>query len=75
VVDDWNEHEQQEPGDEPAEQSWSVEHPLGDPEAWRGGAADEDADAWRGTEPPSEWPEWDAGPEYQMWKRKADGEL
>lgn len=44
---------------------------LADGEAWRGcGSVDDDA--WRGDAHSGEWPEWNAGPEYQMWKRLAD---
>ena len=75
VVFDRNEREPWQSDDEPEDASWSLEHPLGDPEAWRGDADSTDAesaDAWRESPAGSEWPEWDAGPEYQMWKRIAE---
>lgn len=44
---------------------------LGDDDAWRGcGAVDDES--WRGSAHAGEWPEWNAGPEYLMWKRRAD---
>ncbi|HEX6966767.1 MAG TPA: hypothetical protein VF166_13310 [Gemmatimonadaceae bacterium] len=69
-----NEREPWQPDDESTEDGWSLEHPLGDPDAWRGEAMSDAGNAWR--EPPAwtEWPEWNAGPEYQMWKRMAEEE-
>lgn len=74
MVDDRNEREPWEPDEESVSEPWLLEHPLGDPDAWRGESASDDADAWRDTPTWSEWPEWSAGPEYQMWKRIAEGE-
>jgi hypothetical protein len=56
--------------------AWSPEISLGDPESWRGTVhpagerwrASEDDDQWNA------WPEWSAGPEYRMWKRRVDDE-
>ena len=56
----------------------------GDDECWRAGVPEaaarsaDDADhTWRGDLHLADWPEWDAGPEYLMWKtlrdRDADG--
>jgi len=63
--DDWQDAEPEEP-------RWSEELSFGDPDAWRGGEDDTAYDAWQRDD--TEWPEWDAGPEYQMWKRLADDE-
>ena len=73
MYDAWNDHEWEDEG------GWSTnaqepELSFGDPDAWRGSAYGEGADAWRGTDVVEEWPECDAGPEYLMWKRKADDE-
>lgn len=59
------------------EPTWSSEMSLGDPEGWRGTIhlADE---SWRASENAgpewTPWPEWSAGPEYLMWKRRVDEE-
>ncbi|HVE79718.1 MAG TPA: hypothetical protein VNA89_12675 [Gemmatimonadaceae bacterium] len=29
---------------------------------------------WRGDLHLADWPEWDAGPEYRMWKKLSEGE-
>jgi hypothetical protein len=73
MSDDVNGREWPEPDDDAGEQPWSPELSLGDPDAWRGGASP-DADAWRGTVHLGDWPEWNAGPEYLMWKRIAEDE-
>ena len=52
----------------------------GTDERWRAGVPDAarsaDADAadhtWRGDLHLEDWPEWDAGPEYLMWKTLRD---
>ncbi|HEX6809634.1 MAG TPA: hypothetical protein VF118_16730 [Gemmatimonadaceae bacterium] len=64
--DDWQDDESEEP-------QWSEALSFCDPDAWRGGVYDAAPDAWL-RDDDSEWPEWDAGPEYQMWKRLADDE-
>jgi hypothetical protein len=53
---------------------WSAELSFGDPDAWRGRACADVNEAWRGGVHLVEWPVWDAGPEYFMWKRLAEGE-
>jgi hypothetical protein len=75
MFSDWKDREEQ--GDEWAEEGSPAELSFGDPEGWRGentapGASDDEA--WRGDIHLDAWPEWDAGPEYLMWKRRADGE-
>ncbi|HEX5437949.1 MAG TPA: hypothetical protein VFW98_12365 [Gemmatimonadaceae bacterium] len=72
--DDWEPHtpDENSPG-----AAWSPDFPLGDPDAWRDDAQGEDAsdaDAWRGDIHLPPWPEWNAGPEYRMWKEIAEGE-
>ncbi|HEX5409227.1 MAG TPA: hypothetical protein VFW89_05605 [Gemmatimonadaceae bacterium] len=78
----WNDHDDSA-SSPPNERRWSPEVSLGDPDAWRGeahaplddsswrGEAEQPAgdDSWRGDEHGEEWPEWNAGPEYRMWKR------
>jgi hypothetical protein len=62
-------------GAEAARDPWAE-----DPDAWRrGGVRDRIAwgpgdtdDVWRGSAHFREWPVWDAGPEYHMWKRMAE---
>ena len=66
----WRDHDWQD--EEPEEPRWSEELSFGDPDAWRGGAYDSAQYAWQQDD--TEWPEWDTGPEYQMWKRLADDE-
>lgn len=61
---------------------WRTDEPeapamsFGDPEAWRGDLYDPLAEeaAWRGDVHLHEWPVWNAGPEYHMWKKRAEGE-
>jgi len=65
----WRDHDDWQ-DDEPEEPRWSEELSFGDPDAWRGGVYDTAQDTWQRND--TEWPEWDAGPEYQMWKRLAD---
>jgi hypothetical protein len=79
---DWRDHDDSG-SDPPDNAGWSPEMSLGDPDAWRGdahaslddsawrGAGEHAAgdDFWRGDEHAEEWPEWNAGPEYRMWKR------
>ena len=52
---------------------WAPELSLGDPEAWRGDCCADADGAWRGDVHLVDWPVWDAGPEYFMWKRLAEG--
>jgi hypothetical protein len=49
--------------------------PGGDdaPAGWLGSHGDDD-DAWRGDAHAGDWPEWNAGPEYHMWRRLAERE-
>ncbi len=61
---DWSED------DEDARAEW-----LGDAGAWRGASAagePDEEEGWRGEEHLRDWPEWDAGPEYHMWRRIAE---
>ena len=58
-------------GDDPWSDSWSPDSSLGDPDAWRGHVHLSD-ESWRGDEETVEWPHWDAGPEYRMWKKLAE---
>ena len=58
-------------GDEPWTEQWSAELSLGDPERWRGDVHGSD-ESWRGGEDAVEWPSWDTGPEYRMWKKLAE---
>lgn len=62
--------------DIPDEPRWSEPLSFGDPDAWRGTEHAPDDGSWRAgsTAADEGWPEWDAGPEYRMWKRLADGE-
>ncbi|HEX6536136.1 MAG TPA: hypothetical protein VF041_16175 [Gemmatimonadaceae bacterium] len=49
---------------------------LGDPEGWRG-TIHLAAESWRASDEAEQWtawPEWNAGPEYLMWKRRVDEE-
>ena len=65
---DWRDHD--DSGSDPRDNAgWSPEMSLGDPDAWRGDAHASLDDFWRGDEHAEEWPEWNAGPEYRMWKR------
>jgi hypothetical protein len=70
---DWNSSEEPEfdawRGDDDA---WSPELSLGDADAWRGDSS-ASSEAWRGGVHLEDWPVWNAGPEYHMWKRLADG--
>ncbi|HEX5180494.1 MAG TPA: hypothetical protein VGL90_04790 [Casimicrobiaceae bacterium] len=66
----WRDHDwQDEEGQEP---QWSEEMSFGDQDAWRGELHHPAPDDWHVDD--TKWPEWDAGPEYQMWKRLADDE-
>jgi hypothetical protein len=65
---DWRDHDDSG-SDPPDKAGWSPEMSLGDPDAWRGDAHASLDDFWRGDEHAEEWPEWNAGPEYRMWKR------
>lgn len=56
------------------EPAWTPELSLGDPDAWRSTSPEETDALWRGDVHIEQWPEWDAGPEYQMWKRRVDDE-
>jgi hypothetical protein len=81
---DWNDEDGGAPGGwgggaEQAREPW-----LEDADAWRGGTTrdrlrwDPDGDGderWRGDAHLAEWPVWDAGPEYYMWKRRAEQDL
>ena len=74
MFESWRDHDWHDE-DAATEPQWSAELSFGDPDAWRGADADPADDAWRGDQPVvQEWPEWDAGPEYQMWKRRAEDE-
>lgn len=75
---DWRDHDGM--GDDwDVEPPWSPEMSFGDPDAWRGERHTGSDESWRGggRDAPGEsepWPEWDAGPEYLMWKRRVDEE-
>lgn len=73
---DWRDRDGQDDAWD-VEPSWSPEMSLGDPDAWRGDGYAGSDESWRGdagTAGREPWPEWDAGPEYQMWKRRVDEE-
>lgn len=82
---DWNDEDGSAPGGwgggDRTREPW-----LEDADAWRGGTtrnrlpwnitgARDDDDRWRGDAHLAEWPVWDAGPEYHMWKRLAEKDL
>ncbi|HEY7877569.1 MAG TPA: hypothetical protein VIC55_05060 [Gemmatimonadaceae bacterium] len=71
----WRDHDWQDE-DTPNDQQWSAELSFGDPDAWRSTDAGLVNETWGDddTAAVDGWPEWDAGPEYRMWKRLADGE-
>ncbi len=73
MSDAWDEPEEREwaGGEESWTEQWSAERSLGDPEAWRGDVHGPD-ESWRGGPDAVEWPHWDAGPEYRMWKKLAE---
>ncbi|HXY29485.1 MAG TPA: hypothetical protein VEI06_02155 [Gemmatimonadaceae bacterium] len=54
------------------DQHQAPELAYGDVDAWRGEEHLESEDPWRSSSDANEWPEWDAGPEYHMWKKRAD---
>ena len=60
--------------DDGPESGWSPELSFGDPDVWRGRSCADVDEAWRGGVHLVEWPVWNAGPEYFMWKRLAEGE-
>lgn len=68
--DDWPDD------DMSSEPQWSEDLSFGDPDAWRGADPETAGASWADeqTSAIDGWPEWDAGPEYRMWKRLADGE-
>ena len=75
MFSNWEEEEDDGPESEwSAGSGWSPELSLGDPEAWRGDHCAELHESWRGEAHLVDWPVWDAGPEYFMWKRLAEGE-
>jgi hypothetical protein len=47
-----------------ADESWRVPPP----------SPSETEGEWRGEVHLADWPEWDAGPEYRMWKKLSEGE-
>jgi hypothetical protein len=53
--------------------AWRASIPA-ESESWRNtaGNADTSEVAWRGELHLEDWPEWDAGPEYKMWKKLKD---
>jgi hypothetical protein len=53
--------------------AWRASLPV-ESESWRGGASDGEGSevAWRGEVHLEDWPEWNAGPEYKMWKKLKD---
>jgi hypothetical protein len=73
-----------EPGPEPDDRrhdAWLSEPSFGDPDAWRCEAssdpdawrvATDDDESWRGDVHLRNWPEWSAGPEYEMWRKARD---
>jgi hypothetical protein len=73
MSNDWKQHDGPEWEDDSIEDRWSPDLQESDPDAWRGGAP-ADADAWRGEAHQADWPAWNAGPEYLMWKRIAEEE-
>jgi|KBSMisStaDraftv2_1062788.scaffolds.fasta_scaffold4818566_1 hypothetical protein len=68
MSDEWKD---EEPGSDAGAEEWSSELSLGDPDAWRGDSAP-DPEAWRGDQHLVDWPVWDVGPEYRMWKQRED---
>ncbi len=83
MFNEWDEDAERRPDDWSDGSDAFTELSFGDADAWRGGVPDR-TDAWRGgvedaTEPwragvhLSDWPAWDAGPEYHMWKKRAEG--
>ena len=71
MSDEWKDEESANDAG-PAE-GWSPEFSLGDPEAWRG-ESPPDPEAWRGDQHLVDWPVWDVGPEYRMWKQREDSD-
>lgn len=69
---DWQDRDRRD-DDGADDESWSPALSFGDPDAWRGSEAVA-AEHWRGDLHAEDWPEWNAGPEYLMWKRLADEE-
>lgn len=71
MIDDWR-------GSRGSFEPWRGEQTeelsFGDPDAWRGDVHPQSGvTPWESADSASEWPVWDAGPEYHMWKRLADG--
>jgi len=71
---DWQDRDRRDDDGGADDESWSPALSFGDPDAWRGVAAEGVVEPWRGELHAEDWPEWDAGPEYLMWKRLADEE-
>ena len=69
---DWNSWEGGDSDGWPDDDAWSSELSFGDADAWRGEDAPLNSEAWRGTIHLEDWPVWNAGPEYYMWKRLAE---
>ena len=77
MFSNWEEGDVEDDGPESewsAGSGWSPELSLGSPEAWRGDSWADTDESWRGDAHLVDWPVWDAGPEYFMWKRLAEGE-
>jgi hypothetical protein len=82
MCSDWNRWKDSESDEWSNGDAWSAELSFGDADAWKGDAAEgpdawpagslSDSDAWRGTLHLEDWPVWNAGPEYHMWKRLAE---
>jgi hypothetical protein len=69
MCSDWNSAEEPDSdGWRGDDATWSPELSFGDADAWRGDSPT-NPEAWRGTMHLEDWPVWNAGPEYHMWKR------
>jgi hypothetical protein len=74
MCSNWNSWEGSDSDGWADDDAWSPELSFGDADAWRGEDAHQDSEAWRGTIHLEDWPVWNAGPEYHMWKRRAENE-
>ena len=75
MCSDWNWAEEPDPDGwrDDDHEMWSPELSFGDADAWRGDSP-VDVEPWRGSVHLEDWPVWNAGPEYYMWKRLAEND-